>query len=460
MITVGELLLWALFAILLVTSAVLVWRRVLPPIAREAATYFARASARYVVGAVVMLAIVAAVLYVVPKPTKWTGPEIEPELRTVIFDKTGDLLAQLKGVLPDLPSLSAPNVAVMTHGERIVPLFYAPSRSVPEKPILTEIGFARGNTLSYGRAMVRVPDDHRPGKIERPHHYILGWILVYGWVTYDEPESEKRHFVVKGLQALSQNEFVRALSKDKDKSALIFVHGFNTTFEEALYRTAQIVWDMKFYEHGPAITFSWASQGGIVKYDYDTSSALAARKLFLQLLDDVGRKAGVSKIFVIAHSMGNMVVADALATAVAGSVKPAELIMAAPDIDRDLFAKDMAKGLSAAADKITLYASSNDRALLASMAKADYPRAGYVPAGGPVVVDGVETVDVSSIGVELFGLNHDTFAGTRELIEDMGKIFYQSVHPPDKRSQRILPMPESPAQPRYWSFTKKKENAP
>jgi hypothetical protein len=90
------------------------------------------------------------------------------------------------------------------------------------------------------------------------------------------------HFVIKNIALLKQEQFVRIVREAGNSTALIFVHGFNTTFEDGIYRLAQIVWDMQF--KGVPILFSWPSYGsgdgiftGIAHYSYDQNSALDSR---------------------------------------------------------------------------------------------------------------------------------------------------------------------------------------
>jgi hypothetical protein len=103
---------------------------------------------------------------------------------------------------------------------------------------------------------------------------------------------------------------------------------------------------------------------------------------------------------------------------IADPIRVAELVMAAPDVDRDYFnlhAPELRKLTSG----MTLYASSNDKAITVSRTLAGgIPRAGDVPAAGPVVIPGIETIDVSVVGNDLLGLNHDVFASTRQVMND------------------------------------------
>jgi esterase/lipase superfamily enzyme len=100
---------------------------------------------------------------------------------------------------------------------------------------------------------------------------------------------------------------------------------------------------------------------------------------------------------------------------------------------------------------MTLYASAMDNALLASMAASGgSSRAGFVSDGKPLLMGGVDSIDVSALGGELFGLNHDVFASNRALIDDIGLILEGRT--PDKRLREIRPVPETPPPPEYWRF--------
>src|SRR5258708_14819478 len=156
------------------------------------------------------------------------------------------------------------------------------------------------------------------------------------------------------------------------------------------------------------ILFSWPSRGGVSNYVYDVNSALGSRLLFGKVLSLLQYEAKVTTIHIIAHSMGNFIVLDALSALAQASSMPmiSEVVMAAPDVDIDLF-PSLIKNIGPFTRGMTLYASSNDKALMASRGVAKKPRAGDVFADGPLVIENVESIDVSAIGDELFGLNHN-----------------------------------------------------
>jgi esterase/lipase superfamily enzyme len=110
-----------------------------------------------------------------------------------------------------------------------------------------------------------------------------------------------------------------------------------------------------------------------------------------------------------------------------------EVILAAPDVDRDVFA-NLVAGLTRYGRGITLYCSANDRAMSASRQFAGgVPRAGDVPAEGPVIVPGIDTIDVTGTSTDLLALNHSTYAERSALLNDIGLLLQTGERPPEKR---------------------------
>ena len=91
---------------------------------------------------------------------------------------------------------------------------------------------------------------------------------------------------------------------------LIFVHGFNTTKEEAVYRFAQIVHDAG--TRAAPVLFTWPSRGDLLQYAYDKESATASRDALEALLSYAATDPNVSDVTVLAHSLGNWVAMEAL----------------------------------------------------------------------------------------------------------------------------------------------------
>jgi esterase/lipase superfamily enzyme len=172
----------------------------------------------------------------------------------------------------------------------------------------------------------------------------------------------------------------------------------------------------------------------------------------LQLLKG---RTGITQVHILAHSMGNLAVLDALANYQEDRtpLNLGELMMAVPDVDRDLY-----RGIAAKTRKITvgmtLYASSEDKALALSKRLAgEIPRAGEVSADGPIVLPGIDSIDASSLGDEMLGLNHGTYASSRSIINDLGIIITQGIRPPDQRLRELRCVPEGSQPPKYWRYT-------
>jgi esterase/lipase superfamily enzyme len=333
---------------------------------------------------------------------------------------------------------------------RLVEFLFATDRklSITSSKTVLPIDTDREGKLSFGAVSVHIPrDDMRAiGQINLP----TVWKL-FGFTLWQEKPDEDKHFVLKRIAPLSRDEFKQIASQQAKKTALVFVHGFNTGFEDALYRNAQVVYDLQY--KGLSILFAWTSKGSVADYGYDRDSALIARSSFIELLNILRDELKVETVNVIAHSMGNFAVMDAMKNA-ANSAKPVridQLIMAAPDVARDMFITDMPIVMGQTAGT-TLYASSADKALKLSGSLQDFPRAGDVPAAGPIILPRLDTIDVTAIGDEFLGLNHTEFATDRSLIEDIKLLI--DDRKPSPRLGQIRPAPAAPAARTYWRFTK------
>jgi esterase/lipase superfamily enzyme len=331
--------------------------------------------------------------------------------------------------------------------ERSVDLLFATNRSRVHASTRIKFTAGREPTLTFGAVRVNVPKDHRIGRLEVPRKK---WDWTTLWFSR-EKKSASKHFLMTHLEILSETDFVESAQSDPAHTALIFVHGFNASFDDAALRFAQIVWDMQFT--GIPILYSWPSGGGLSRYYYDLNSALFSAGSFQRLIKMLFEQAGIEKLHIIAHSMGNHLALDAMnKLALSGSApKISELVMAAPDVDIDLF-KSFMTNVQPFARGMTLYASANDRALVVSRVFARKERAGDVLKNGPLLVANVDSIDVSAIGTEMFGLNHRDFASNRSLIDDIGRLLLTSHRPPDRRSPQIRRVPEGANPPLYWRY--------
>ncbi len=231
------------------------------------------------------------------------------------------------------------------------------------------------------------------------------------------------------------------------REALVFVHGFSVSFEDAARRTAQLAYDLKFA--GAPIFFSWPSRGQLSPLDYtaDEESARWAVDDLQRFLQEVAAKSGASKVYLIAHSMGNRCLTDALKgmNVAAGSTAVLrEVILTAPDIDADTFERSIAPAITKGNARVTLYASSNDKALAISKSVHGYRRAGD-SSEGVLVVPPIETVDASSVDTTLDG--HSYYGESRAVISDVFSLIHYGKPAYDRLGMRAMKDPRGQA---YW----------
>jgi esterase/lipase superfamily enzyme len=294
--------------------------------------------------------------------------------------------------------------------------------------------------LELGTCEVSIPKLHEVGELESPSVLRLEF-----------REDPKRHVVLLGIQPEPADRFFADLrecvGRSSQKSALVFVHGYNVSFEDAARRTAQIAYDLKF--EGAPIFFSWPSQAGILEYAVDETNVSWAAPHLLRFLTEVAEQSGAERIHLIAHSMGNRALTSALRdlSLMQKSDKPTfdEVVLTAPDIDADTFVNDIAPAVVKTARRVTLYSSSNDEALIVSKKVHGYPRAG--DSGSQLVVlPGIDTVDVSAIDTSLLG--HTYYGDNSTVLADIFELLNASK-PAD---QRHWLRPERLGLLKYWVF--------
>ncbi len=324
---------------------------------------------------------------------------------------------------------------------------------------LATFGTVSSKQLTLGKAVVTVPKEGREvGSIPRPE-----WDLLVTRFSFRE-ENPARDFTLHAVDILSRDEFARQ-ARDKVRTsrryrgqAFIFVHGYFVTFEDALFRAAQISHDLEF--DGVPFVYSWPSVAGLTGYVLDRGRARDARDLLRDFVDTVAKESGATEVHLIAHSMGADPLLEVLRDIsnsepklARGKPRFGEIILAAPDVTRESFEK-IATQITGLRRGMTLYASSNDRALAASrFTRLGESPAGYVPTGGPVVVPGAaDTIDVSNLDTSFFGVNHSTFADRQPLLHDMQRLISEGARPPSTREMSFTLIQGTGGA--YWRFEK------
>lgn len=322
----------------------------------------------------------------------------------------------------------------------IIKTYFATDRNVTGKTPPKEMFGSRRSNISYGICNVSIPRDHRMGELESPSFFRLEF-----------RENPEKHVVLLDTVISPKNEFFSDLAGDIRKSpknnAFVFVHGYNVTFEDAARRTAQIAYDLGF--EGIPVFYSWPSKGSIPAYTVDGETIKFSEANLRSFLEDFFVHSDATNIYLIAHSMGSDVLTHAVASMLIEKPnlrnKIKALILAAPDIDADVFKRDIAPVLAASGRSVTLYASSKDLALAVSRKVNGGTRAGDSDEG-VIVVPGIETVDASHVDTSLLG--HSYYGDASSVISDM---FYL-IRNGQSADQRFGLRPIDAQVGRYWEF--------
>jgi esterase/lipase superfamily enzyme len=193
------------------------------------------------------------------------------------------------------------------------------------------------------------------------------------------------------------------------RDVLLYVHGFNTTFETAALDAARLSDGIRF--HGETMVFSWPSKAKLFDYGYDRESAMWSRDELERVLSLLMASPAVGRIHLIAHSVGTMLSMESLRQiyarhGMAVTDKIGAVIFASPDIDMDVFTSSVER-IPPLAPKITVITSTNDRALAV---------AGWL-AGGTTRVGAAEKTQLEKLGLRVIDasaegwglINHDLF---------------------------------------------------
>ncbi|MCY2983938.1 MAG: alpha/beta hydrolase [Planctomycetota bacterium] len=264
--------------------------------------------------------------------------------------------------------------------------------------------------VEYGVCEVSIPVVHQPGELESPQMFKLEI----------KPDIEK-HVVLTNVGRLDLNAFHAALQREMDrkgKNIFVFIHGYNVSFEDAARRTGQMAYDLKF--PGAPVFYSWPSQANWYSYGTDQDNIELSTNQIRDFLVDIATRSNADTVNLIAHSMGNVGLTAALSEIEQG-VKPHfnQVVLAAPDIDANVFKNEIASKIVTKSRRTTLYTSKTDLALIASRYFNQGDRAG--DSGAQVVIlDGIETIDATAVDSSLLG--HSYYGSNVTVLDDLGQL--------------------------------------
>lgn len=215
--------------------------------------------------------------------------------------------------------------------------------------------FGRSGEPSFLRYDIAIPPDREPGKVN--------------WPPKTRKPDAKRDFLTLDQRNFATadafSEALRAaMTLRKQTDAVVYVHGFNNTMAEGVYRVAQMHHDLEV--PGVAVHYAWPSRGSALGYVYDRDSVLFARSGFVSLLDEV-EDAGAKDIIIVAHSMGAFLTMEGLRQRVLKDGPKAldrikGVVLISPDLDLDVF-RAQAKDIGKLPEPFVIFGSSRDRVL-------------------------------------------------------------------------------------------------
>jgi len=261
--------------------------------------------------------------------------------------------------------------------------------------------------------------------------------LQVGRVTLDRPAATG--VVQRPIAVLAEQDFATVATRQLmvssrfPESALVFVHGYDTAFDDAVRQGARFAADIGF--DGAVIIYSWPSAGDPRAYRGDAVSAEAAAPHLAGTLALLAGSTSAKAIHIAAAGLGARTAMGAIrrlkdAGRAGAATKLGEVLLIAPDMDRARLVEAASEVRNIVAG-ITLYASANDPALNVTRRHAGAaPRAGDVGERGPLVLPSVLTVDVTPKAGQGGGDNDrgtELAAAWRSESSSTGPNFGQSV---------------------------------
>lgn len=268
-------------------------------------------------------------------------------------------------------------------------------------------------SVHYDRFVFSVPPDRKGTTINYP----------------DRKPNPKNQFIVTNRETISLDQLVQDAIKSakSDGTVAVFVHGYNYSYQEALFRTAQMSADAVAIS--PPIMFSWPSAASVTGYLADKDAALYSRTQLDSLLKALAKAPKIKRVVLFAHSMGGF-----LSMEVARQLKlqgrddilaKLQIVLAAPDIDIDVF-KSQLRDIGRIPNPVTLLVSKSDDALsISSFVSGERPRVGMLDINDPLIqetakAEHLTVIDISSLKSS-DGLGHDRYAALARFSGDLVK---------------------------------------
>ena len=325
--------------------------------------------------------------------------------------------------------------------EAFVDLFYATDRNMTgSQDPKYFYGIERGE-MHYGICKVAI--NIQQSKSDFSDYSI--WNL--GYINQPDERGELQD-VTRLEKSKFFKEFTTRINNSTDKTALVYIHGFYRTFEIAAKTAATLVYEINY--QGIPVLFSWPSRHELSAYHGDTTSIDWSTPHLRRFLEELAQKTNVQTIHVIAHSMGNRGFVNAFVDllkepTVNKNWKFGEIVLVAPDLDRQIFERDIAPIITKSASRITLYVSAVDIPLWASRAVNLYPRLGDT-SEEPVIITGIQTIDASDVASLATG--HTYYRESPSVMADLYYLINERRGAADRPTLKTMNTPSG----KYWKI--------
>ena len=294
---------------------------------------------------------------------------------------------------------------------KIIRIYFATNRKNSDTSISCSDSYytiSQDINSKYGFCDVNVPYHHDIGNLD-----------------YDPTKGKDYSYIFQNHRVLNKDTFTDYVKRNESAEIIIFVHGFNVKFEEAVLRASQIKYDLKF--SGEVVLYTWpaGAEDGVLKkifindtYKENFQNALASRPHFKDFFNSI---LGLGKkVHLIVHSMGHQVVLPIINEVYKekNSRIIEELVLNAPDYDsRDFIS--ISQNLKSASKRTTVYCSPGDNALVAS-SKVNSNKS----VGSCEKIDGIDMINVNPVDAPLMGiggLGHGYYS-SRPVLTDLYQV--------------------------------------
>jgi esterase/lipase superfamily enzyme len=233
--------------------------------------------------------------------------------------------------------------------------FYATNRDANDEATFEGQGNKLGSKITAGTFDVRIS----PYLPIQPHVWL-----------------DTTHMEWAGREGLSQDESLdrlrAAVQASPHKSVLVIVWGFRDWFRSAGLKTAYTAYALDL--NTPVLLFDWPGNQGEGRSGYLASREVAGKSApdLGRVLVRVLRETGAERLWLMGSSLGCQTICDALAwletqpELTKDLPKIDHVVLSAPDVAADAFDDKFSARIKARSRHLTVYVSSNDRALLMS----------------------------------------------------------------------------------------------